>query len=57
MNLISKTIQLDDDDPRIAALAAKVRDVLGIQTVHERSDDTFLWRLVRDYQFYALEEI
>ena len=21
------------------------------------SDDTFLWRLVRDYQFYALEEI
>ena len=20
-------------------------------------DDTFLWRLVRDYQFYALEEI
>ena len=57
VNLISKTIQLDDDDPRIAALAAKVRDVLGIQTVHERSDDTFLWRLVRDYQFYALEEI
>lgn len=38
VNLISKTIQLDDDDPRIAALAAKVRDV-------------------RDYQFYALEEI
>ena len=27
VNLISKTIQLDDDNPRIAALAAKVRDV------------------------------
>lgn len=57
VNLISKTLELEMDDPRISALAAKVRSTLGIQTVHERSDMSFLWQLVRDYQYYALEEI
>lgn len=57
VNLMSKTLELDMDDPRISALAAKVRQTLGIQTVHERSDVSFLWQLVRDYQYYALEEI
>ena len=57
VNSLNKALELDDDDPRIAALAKKVRTVLGIQTVHERSDDSFLWQLVRDYQYYALEEV
>ena len=57
VNLMSKTLELDMDDPRISALAAKVRQTLDIQTVHERSDVSFLWQLVRDYQYYALEEI
>lgn len=57
VNLMSKTLELDMDDPRISALADKVRQTLGIQTVHERSDVSFLWQLVRDYQYYALEEI
>lgn len=57
VNSLSKAMQLDNDDPRIAALAGKVREVLGIQTVHERSDVSFLWQLVRDYQYFALEEI
>lgn len=57
VNLMSKTLELDMDDPRISALAAKVRQTLGIQTIHERSDVSFLWQLVRDYQYYALEEI
>ena len=57
VNSLSKALQLDDDDPRISALAEKVRTVLGIQTVHERSDDSFLWQLVRDYQYYALEDV
>ena len=57
VNSLSKAMQLDDNDPRIATLAEKVREVLGIQTVHERSDVSFLWQLVRDYQYFALEEI
>lgn len=57
VNLLSKTLELPDDDPRVSALAEKVRQTLGIHTVHERSDISFLWRLVRDYQYYALEEI
>ena len=57
VNLLSKTLELPDDDPRVSALAEKARETLGIHTVQERSDISFLWRLVRDYQYYALEEI
>ena len=57
VNLLSKTLELPDDDPRVSALAEKVRQTLGIHTVQERSDISFLWRLVRDSQYYALEEI
>lgn len=57
VNLISKTLLLDDDDPRVHALAAKVQQVLGISQHKESDDHAFLWRLQRDYQFYALEEI
>ncbi|MBR5038475.1 MAG: RDD family protein [Prevotella sp.] len=57
INLITRTLELPDDDPRIHALAEKAKQILHISTPHERSDDTFLWRLVKDYQYYALEEI
>lgn len=57
INLISRTLELADDDPRVHALAEKVKQLLQISTPLERSDDTFLWRIVKDYQYYALEEI
>ena len=57
IDLITRTLELPDDDPRIHALAGKVKNILQISTPLERSDDTFLWRIVKDYQYYALEEI
>ncbi|MCI6160028.1 MAG: RDD family protein [Bacteroidales bacterium] len=57
VNLISKTLELDEHDPRVHALAQKVQETLQIKTPRERSDETFLWRMVRDYQYCALEEI
>lgn len=57
IDLITRTLELPDDDPRIHALAEKAKQILHINTPVERSDDTFLWRLVKDYQYYALEEI
>ena len=57
IDLISRTLELPDDDPRVHALAEKVKQLLQISTPLERSDDTFLWRIVKDYQYYALEEI
>lgn len=57
IDLITRTLELPDDDPRIHALAEKVKSMLQIGTPLERSDDTFLWRIVKDYQYYALEEI
>jgi hypothetical protein len=46
----------DDFLPRTAALANKVAQKLGIER-QEASDTAFLQRIVRDYQYYALEEI
>lgn len=57
VNLISKAVQMKDDDPRVHALAEKVRQVLGIERIKESTEQAFLQRLVKDYQFYALEEV
>lgn len=57
VELIQQTLSLDDDDPRVHALAEKVRQTLGITQVHEPADSSFLWHIVRDYQYYALEEV
>jgi uncharacterized RDD family membrane protein YckC len=57
VDLITRTLELPDDDPRIHALAEKVKSILQISTPLERSDDTFLWRIVKDYQYFALEEL
>ena len=48
---------LDSDVPeRITQLSQKVQQLLGV-TRRESEDDFFLRRIVRDYQYYALEEI
>jgi hypothetical protein len=41
---------------RISALAQKVQSVLHV-TKRETIDEFFLRRIVRDYQYYALEEV
>lgn len=55
--LIDQTLQFDEHDPRIHALAEQVKRTLSIDHVHESDDSAFLWRIKRDYQYYALEEI
>lgn len=57
INLISQTMQLSEADPRVHALAEQVKQTLHIDHVFETDDAAFLWRVVRDYQYYALEEI
>lgn len=55
---ISRTIATMRPDfaPRVAQLSQKVQQKLGI-TRAENTDIAFLQRIVRDYQYYALEEI
>lgn len=55
--LINETAQLADDDPRIHALAAKVKQTLGIEARANHNDSLFLYIIARDYRYYALEEI
>ena len=51
------TRALDSEQPeRITQLSQKVQQLLAI-TRHEPSDESFLRRILRDYQYYALEEI
>lgn len=57
VNLITQTMQLNENDPRVHALAEKVKQTLRIEHVYETDDAAFLWRVVRDYQYFALEEI
>ena len=53
VNVINKTLSSGSKDRarRIRQLADKVRTLLSI------SDEKFLQTLLRDYQYYALEEI
>lgn len=51
------TRALDSEQPeRITQLSQKVQQLLAI-TRREPSDESFLRRILRDYQYYALEEI
>ena len=55
VDIIART--LDTNQPeRIAQLSLKVQQLLSV-TRREPSDESFLRRIVRDYQYYALEEI
>lgn len=57
VNLISQTLQGGPADPRVTALADKVRQVLKISHVSESNNFEFLNRVVRDYQYYAIQEV
>lgn len=46
----------NDNNMHTMQLAAKVQEKLGIKRA-EITDEAFLTRVVRDYQYYALEEI
>lgn len=58
VNVINKTLASGRKDRarRIKLLAGKVRSLLSIKQT-EGNDEKFLQTLLRDYQYYALEEI
>ena len=58
IEIITRTLSIRQNDfqQRVKVLAEKVRQKLNIQQ-QETDDAAFLHRIVRDYQFYALEEI
>lgn len=58
VNLISRTLESGqkDRERRIALLSKKVQENLSV-TPRDGSDEKFLRTMLRDYQYYALEEI
>lgn len=58
IDIITSTLSVNQTDfqQRTKALADKVREKLNIER-KETNDAAFLHRIVRDYQYYALEEI
>ena len=58
IEIITRTLSISQKDfaLRVAKLAGKVREKLNIER-KETDDAAFLRRIVRDYQYYALEEI
>ena len=57
INVISRTLdQIKNRNERIATLAAKVRNTLHITSTTDMNDEEFLKTIVRDYQYYALQE-
>lgn len=55
VDIISRA--LDSDVPqRLAQLSQKVQQLLGVER-READDKLFLLHIVRDYQYYALEEV
>ena len=55
VNLINQALKANSDEAHVVALADKVRQVLAIAHVREPNSYEFLNRMVRDYQYYALE--
>ena len=58
VNVITRTLQSGKKDrtQRIAQLARKVQELLSV-TPRENSQEHFLQTVLRDYQYYALEEL
>jgi hypothetical protein len=58
IDIITRAINTRSDDfaQRLSLLAKKVQQKLNIEK-KEANDLAFLQRIVRDYQYYALEEI
>jgi uncharacterized RDD family membrane protein YckC len=57
VHLISQALEADATDPRVIALADKVSQTLGIATRRESLSRDFLQHILRDYQYYALQEV
>lgn len=57
VNIISQALEAGPADPHVIALADKVREVLAITHVQEPVSYDFLQRVLRDYQYFALQEI
>ena len=55
VDIITRTLETDAPE-RITLLSQKVQQTLGVSR-HESNDEFFLRRIVRDYQYYALEEV
>ena len=55
VDIIQRTIDSDQQE-RISQLSQKVQQILNVSR-RESEDEFFLRRIVRDYQYYALEEI
>ena len=58
VNVITRTLQSSEKDRprRILLLAQKVQELLSI-TPRDNNQEKFLQTVLRDYQYYALEEI
>ena len=58
VEIITRTLSVGSSDfaSRVAVLAGKVREKLNVER-KETDDAAFLRRIVRDYQYFALEEI
>ena len=58
VNVITRTLESSEKDRarRITALAKKVQELLSV-TPREGNQEKFLQTILRDYQYYALEEI
>lgn len=58
VNVITRTLQSGKKDrtQRIAQLARKVQELLSV-TPRENTQEHFLQTVLRDYQYYALEEL
>ena len=54
-DIIRRAVESDQPE-RISQLSHKVQQLLGV-TRRESEDEFFLRRIIRDYQYYALEEI
>ena len=55
VDVITRALDSDQEE-RIALLSQKVQQLLGISR-RETTDESFLRRILRDYQYYALEEV
>ncbi len=55
VDTITRTLETDQPE-RITLLSQKVQQLLGVSR-HESNDEFFLRRIVRDYQYYAMEEV
>ena len=58
VNVITRTLESSEKDRarRVTALAKKVQELLSV-TPRDGNQEKFLQTVLRDYQYYALEEI